>query len=71
MKLTIRLPWKHPPVNGRLAEAKAEHALSAQNYEETESLLKSLREIRRRNHIGELITNIIQQKVEEEVHRNG
>jgi hypothetical protein len=60
----MRLPWRKKKDYVNLEEAKAERELSERKLQEAEPLLHSLREIRRRNHIGEMITVIIEREVE-------
>lgn len=62
----MRFPWTHAKDNDALKEAEAERELSERNVREVQPLLHSLREIRQRNHVGALITSIIEQKVERE-----
>lgn len=62
----MRFPWTHAKDYDALKEAEAQRKLSEQNVREVQPLLHALREIRQRNHVGELITDIIERKVEKE-----
>ena len=60
----MRFPWRKQKDYVNLEEARAERERSERNLQEAEPLLHALREIRRRNHIGEMITSIIEREVE-------
>lgn len=62
----MRFPWrKKIGDSDGLKVAEAERALSERKFRESQSLRDALRDIRQRNHVGELITTVIQQKTKE------
>lgn len=64
--MRFQFPWWHIHDDAALKEAEAERELSERNVREAQPLLDALREIRQRNHVSELITDIIERKVERE-----
>lgn len=60
-------PWWRRKVNGSIKAAEAERKLSERRLREAEPLLESLREMRQRNHVGDLINDLIQHRVEKEL----
>lgn len=59
--------WRRKKVHDAIKAAEQERKLSEKNLRESEPLLESLREMRRRNHVGDLINELIQHRVEKEL----
>ena len=59
----MRFPWSRQESVEDIEEAKAERELSERKLREAQPLLHSLREIRRRNHIDEMLTAIIEREI--------
>lgn len=60
----MRWPWSKEVHGNGVREARAERELSERKLHDSRDILEELREIRKHNHIADMITKVIQQQHE-------
>lgn len=58
----MRLPWRKGADGNGMKEARAEREFSERKLRESRNILEELRDIRKHNHIADMITKVIQQQ---------